>query len=105
MASNKQQSRAAAKTPAATTSAPATDPRGAPPPTAAAEDDEVKVRTKARVKDEPDDEMVTVKAPRPFKLTVPGKTEPIDYPTGIYEMPRSHAEHWYAQQFGVEIAE
>jgi hypothetical protein len=100
-----------AKTPAKTTAKPQApavgkDPRGAAPEqttTAAAADEELKPRARTRVAEEPVDEQVTVVVPRAFRLTVAGKTDPIHYEPGIYEMPRSHAEHWYSAHHGVEI--
>lgn len=48
------------------------------------------------------EEQVTVQVPRPFKFTADDGALH-EYPSGIYEMPRSHAEHWYSQAHDVEI--
>ena len=102
----------ATKTPkAAAPRAPAVDPRGTLPehdprngvrePTKDDDEDLVRPRSKVRVVEEPVDEDVTVTVPKAFILNH-GKGE-THYETGIYEMPRSHAEHWYAKHHGVEI--
>jgi hypothetical protein len=49
-------------------------------------------------------EMVTVIVPRAYKFTAAGHVL-IDYPQGIYEMPRSHAEDSFSVGMGVEVQE
>lgn len=40
--------------------------------------------------------------PKAFKLTLDDHTEK-DYPAGVYPMPKAHANHWWAQNQGVEV--
>lgn len=49
-------------------------------------------------------DLVTVVVPKQFKLTLDNH-EVIAYRDGTYEMPRSHANHWYAKASGVTIYE
>jgi hypothetical protein len=46
--------------------------------------------------------MVTVTAPRGFKLRIDNFHEKQVYP-GVQEMERCHAEHWYSIANGVTI--
>jgi len=47
-------------------------------------------------------EIVHVKVPTPFRLTLDDHSE-VQYTPGTPRMPRAHAEHWYAVANGVEI--
>jgi len=47
-------------------------------------------------------EMVTVRIPRNFTLTLDDHTQ-VHYKAGIDEMPIEHAEHWYSKVHEVEI--
>lgn len=109
MATKKPQAPAKAATPKQQP-AVGVDPRGALPehdprrgvrePTKEDDEDLVRPRGQKRVV-EIEDEQVTVQVPQAFRLSH-GKGE-THYEPGIYEMPRSHAEHWYSKHFGVEI--
>lgn len=47
-------------------------------------------------------ELVSVTVPVPFKHTAPGH-HLIDYPSGIYDMPRAHAEDSFSCAMGVTL--
>jgi hypothetical protein len=47
-------------------------------------------------------EMVTVAIPKQFNLTQDDGTTVV-YKVGVADMPRDHAEHWYAVAHGVTI--
>ena len=49
-----------------------------------------------------DDDMVTAVVPRNFIFTCDDSKQ-IHYKTGIQDMPRNHAEHWFSKAQGVEI--
>lgn len=97
---SKSQSKPAAKTPAAAQTS--VDPRETGPTTTTPSSDaDTDVAPRKKRVAEVIDEMVTVAVPKAFRLLTDVGVH--DYPAGIYEMLRSHAEHWYAQHFGVEI--
>jgi hypothetical protein len=47
-------------------------------------------------------ELVSVSVPRPFKFTCDDYST-IEYPSGIYDMPRAHAEDSFARGMGVTL--
>lgn len=49
-------------------------------------------------------ELVTAAVPRPLMLTDDNSVVH-KYDVGVQDMPRAHAEHWYAKAHGVEIQE
>lgn len=49
-----------------------------------------------------DDDMVTAIVPKAFQLTLDNH-ERVAYEPGTMDMPRAHAEHWFAVAMGVEI--
>lgn len=57
----------------------------------------------AKAAKEEGEEVVTVNVPRPFRLTLDNHHEVRYDQIGAVLMPRSHAEHWYAQANGVTI--
>jgi hypothetical protein len=49
-----------------------------------------------------DDDMVTAIIPKSFQLTLDNHAH-VSYEAGTQDMPREHAEHWFAVAMGVEI--
>jgi hypothetical protein len=49
-----------------------------------------------------DEDLVTVLIPRAYNFTQEDH-KVVHYKSGIEEMPRSHAEHWFSKGMGVEI--
>ena len=49
-----------------------------------------------------DDDMVTAIIPTSFQLTLDNHQH-VKYEAGTQDMPRDHAEHWFAVAMGVEI--
>ena len=49
-----------------------------------------------------DDDMVTAIIPTAFQLTLDNHHH-VKYEAGTQDMPRAHAEHWFAVAMGVEI--
>lgn len=49
----------------------------------------------------PQDDLVTVTAPKAFTLTL-DTHQKVQYGAGIQEMPREHADHWWAIANGVQ---
>lgn len=105
-----KQSNASTKSPAAKTAIqPTADPRGAgdgentsslpaglPRPTKTPTGEDTPVRPSRK------EEMVSVTVPRGYNLTLDnGDTK--RYESGIQDMPRSHAEHWYSKAHDVEL--
>lgn len=96
----------AAKTPRETVDDGAKDgAQGAATVTAllAAGGDPATAQERARKEAQEDCEVITVTVPRRFVLTDNNGHEHT-YEVGIQEMPRHHAEHWYAKNHGVEEA-
>lgn len=59
---------------------------------------------KAAERDEADKDTVTAIISKAFRLTDDGHRE-THYDVGIVDMPRSHADHWYAKSMGVTFTE
>jgi len=49
-----------------------------------------------------DEDMVTAIIPTAFQLTLDNHAH-VKYEAGTQDMPREHAEHWFAVAMGVEI--
>lgn len=49
-----------------------------------------------------DEDMVTAIVPTSFQLTLDDHAH-VKYEAGTQDMPRAHAEHWFAVAMGVEI--
>lgn len=48
------------------------------------------------------EELVMATVVKPFRLTLDNYREVV-YEPGVQEMPRSHADHWYAKANGVKL--
>jgi hypothetical protein len=48
------------------------------------------------------EDMVIVTVPNPFKLTLDDHT-PVEYGSGVQEMPHEHANHWFSKAQGVTV--
>lgn len=88
----------------------ANDPRGSAPPAkkadkpqaaAAAPGPEVIKRRQTTADKEAGREMVSVTVPRPFKFNEANVL--IDYPVGVYDMPRAHALDSFTVAMGVTV--
>ena len=56
----------------------------------------------AKQAEEAGEEMVMATVTKAFRLTLDSYREVV-YEPGVQEMPRSHAEHWYAKANGVKL--
>lgn len=83
-------------------------PTGQTPPVEGEGADQAAVRNAAfnstaePVEQTEDDDMVTAVVPKAFKLTLDDHKH-VEYEAGTQDMPRAHAEHWFAVAMGVEI--